>query len=182
MVPDVETLQVRRPTCKSKLSSGFFYRCPLQPRLHRRIPSPSEGEPFCADERNAALGPAMCFEWIYMTSRRVAMSLFARVRAYVRALPPACGQRFPAAADVGPSSRVPLRDTKLAMIIPYLTAEGRTVSSCWIPRRRGSTWWRNGPDPGYPTMDLPFTDFRCFSLVSVFVTTDIEFVSTVSGP
>lgn len=63
------------------------------------------------------------------------MSLFARVRAYVRVRWPACGQRFPAAADVGPSSRVPLRDTKLAMIIPYLPTEGRAVSSCWIPRR-----------------------------------------------
>lgn len=44
------------------------------------------------------------------------------VRTYPRD-GPACGQRFPAAADVGPSSRVPLRDTKPAMIIPYLPTE-----------------------------------------------------------
>lgn len=34
-------------------------------------------------ERNAALSPAMCFEWIYMTSHRVPTSLFAGVHTCV---------------------------------------------------------------------------------------------------
>ena len=54
------------------------------------------------------------------------------VHAYACADRPACGQRFPAAADVGPSSRGPPRDTKLGMIIPYLPTEGRDVPSCRI--------------------------------------------------
>lgn len=57
-----------------------------------------------------------------------------RVCVRARAGRPACGQRFPAAADVGPSSRGPPRDTKLGMIIPYLPTEGRDVPSCRILR------------------------------------------------
>lgn len=138
----------------------FFYT------QHPPSPSPDsssvvEKEPFRRGEtrRNRRLGPAMCFEWIYMTSRRVAMSLFAGVRAYVRALGPACGQRFPAAADVGPSSLcVPLRDTKLAMIIPYLAGEGRAVSSCRILRRLANLDDVTGPSqPPLPARKrLPF--------------------------
>jgi len=54
------------------------------------------------------------------------------VHVRARAGRPACGQRFPAAADVGPSSRGPPRDTKLGMIIPYLPTEDRDVPSCRI--------------------------------------------------
>lgn len=102
-------------------------------------------KPF-APKRNAALSPAMCFEWIYMTSHRVPTSLFADVRACashtrVYTYAPGCVRaraRGSASmwAEIPCSGRCwtifpwPPRDTKLGMIIPYLPTEGRAVPSC----------------------------------------------------
>ena len=163
------------------LSKSRSYRLPFLPGAPRAaLLGFHRGRTLLRAREKRRLGPAMCFEWIYMTSQRVAMSLFARVRAYVRARRPACGQRFPAAADVGPSSRVPLRDTKLAMIIPYLPGEGQgriVLLDSSAPR---SSRWRNRPFPTTPRsaktsslfFTLPFIYlffflFLSFSILSV---------------
>lgn len=158
------------------LSKSRSYRLPFLPGAPRAaLLGFHRGRTLLRAREKRRLGPAMCFEWIYMTSQRVAMSLFARVRAYVRARRPACGQRFPAAADVGPSSRVPLRDTKLAMIIPYLPGKGQgriVLLDFSAPR---SSRWRNRPFPTTPRsaktsslfFTLPFFFVSFFSILSV---------------
>ena len=96
--------------------------------MRRSSDSTSRRNPFARTRRTAQsrLGPAMCFEWIYMTSRRVAMSLFARVRAYVRARRDQHVGRDSLQRQMLDHLTVcPFRDTKLAMIIPYLAGGGQ---------------------------------------------------------